>query len=147
MQVFEMDPAGARWAWVPLLFLLLTFAAVAGMIALTMRPPRFEVSAEGLRIRGNLYGRLIPAAQLRTSEAHVVDFEATPALRPKRRTNGASLGGRRAGWFRLQNGEKSLVFTTGGKRAAYIPTVDGYALLLGARDPDALLAALRAPQR
>jgi hypothetical protein len=103
----------------------------------------YEVSAAGLRVRGTLYGRLVPAASLATGAARRVDIAAEPALAPAVRTNGLGLPGYGAGWFRLAGGERALAFVTDRTRLAYVPTTVGYALLLSVDDPDGLVAALR----
>ncbi len=58
------------------------------------------------------------------------------------RTNGAGLPGYQAGWFRLQSGEKALVFVTDLERVVYVPTNEGYSLLLSVEEPDEFLDAL-----
>ncbi len=64
------------------------------------------------------------------------------ALCLKRRTMGTGLPGYGAGWFRLRNGEKALAYVTAPSRIAYVPTSDGYSLLLSLEAPDAFLRAL-----
>jgi hypothetical protein len=80
---------------------------------------------------------------LRPAEARRVDFAATPELEPQRRTMGTGLPGYRAGWFRLRNGERALLYLTDRSRAVYIPTAAGYGVLLSPADPDGFLAAVR----
>ena len=65
-------------------------------------------------------------------------------LQPKWRRIGTALPGYQAGWFRLRNGEKALLYLTDRTRAVYIPTTAGYSLLLSPADPDAYLSRLRA---
>jgi hypothetical protein len=55
---------------------------------------------------------------------------------------GTGLPGYRAGWFRLRNGEKALLYLTDANRAVYIPTTAGYGVLFSPVDPEAFLAAL-----
>lgn len=138
-----MAPGGGRFTWIVLAFVLVVFVIVIVTTVATMRTPRFEVSNDGLRIRGNVYGRLIPLSHLRLDAANVVELQTAQNLRPKWKTNGAALPGMKSGWFRLYSGEKALVFITSNTRAAYIPTTDGYSLLLAPNEPDALLQALR----
>jgi len=105
---------------------------------------RFEVSPEGLRIRGDLfYGRTIPRTELMLDQARVLDLTSTTDYKPVRRTNGTGMPGYSAGWFRLQNGEKALVFVGDWTRVAMIPVKEGYSLLLSVPDTDRFLAALR----
>lgn len=119
--------------------------ALSGTLILALsRTPIFEVSPDGLSISGNPFGRMIPASELRLDAAHLVDFATTPDLRPKWRTLGIGLPGFKAGWFRLYDGEKALVFLSGTKPAVYIPTTAGYSLLISPQDPTGLLSSLRA---
>lgn len=150
MDVFSIVPAASRMMWVLLgatgvvlvLVLGLLGAAVAGA-----RTARFEVSPAGLRLRGDVYGRLIPADQIRAVAARRVDFAASPELAPRWRTMGTGLPGYRAGWFRLRNGEKALLYLTDSSRAVYVPTTAGYSVLLSPSDPDKFLTSLAAVSR
>lgn len=129
-----------------LLFSLLILAPVLLILLYLLFAPRlvrFEVSPEGLRIRGEIYGRLIPAAELDLENARAVDLTADPDRRLGRRTNGIGLPGYASGWFRLKNGEKSLVFVTDKTRVAYIPTRQGYSVLLSVERPHEFLSILR----
>jgi hypothetical protein len=144
-EIFSIAPPVGRAMWLVLVIPGLIVAFVAGLLTMTVvssRTARFEISPEGLRLRGDLYGRLIPADQLRGTNARRVDFVANPDLRPQRRTMGTGLPGYRAGWFRLRNGEKALVYLTDSTRAVYVPTRAGYSVVLSPNDPDAFLAAL-----
>lgn len=48
-----------------------------------------------------------------------------------------------AGWFRLRGGEKALIYLTDRHSVLYVPTLDGYSLLLSSSEPERFLAALR----
>lgn len=140
MQIYEMaqyEFRGIVWVLVSLLLVL------AVLLVCVVQAPAFEASGDGLRIRGTLFGRTIPAAVLRLSEARVVDLRTTPALQPAWRLFGVGLPGYRAGWFRLGNKERALVFLGRSHRALYIPTTAGYALLIAPNDPDGCLGTLR----
>jgi hypothetical protein len=63
------------------------------------------------------------------------------------RTMGTSMPGYRAGWFRLRNGEKALLYLTDWSRVVYVPTTAGYGLLLSPSEPDQFLAAVHAVSR
>ena len=104
---------------------------------------RFEIRPDGLRLAGDLYGRVVPKAQLRVDLARRVDLGRDEALRPRWRRVGTGLPGYQAGWFRLRNGEKALLYLTDRSRAVYIPTTAGYSLLLSPADPDGFLSRLR----
>lgn len=107
------------------------------------RTSRFEVSPEGLRLRGDFYGWFIAARHLKIDAARRVDFATEPALTPRIRTMGTGLPGYSAGWFRLRNGEKALVYLTDRRHTVYVPTDDGYSVLVSPADPDGFLAAVR----
>ena len=145
MQIFAIAPADTRpfWIIVPV-FLILMAAVFALYLSLTgSRKSRFEVSSDGLRLRGDWYGRLIPASEIRTTEVRRVDLDQDPNLQPRVRTMGTALPGYRAGWFRLRNGEKALLYLTDGKRAVQVPTTNGYSVLLSPVDPEAFVTAMR----
>lgn len=144
MAEFPIAPAGSRYLWflIPILVILV---GVMAMLITTVRGSRsatFEVTSEGLRVRGDLYGRLIPRSELRLDQARRVDLARERALRPKWRTMGTALPGYQAGWFRLHSGEKALLYLTDRSKVVYIPTTDGYSLLLSPQDPDGFLAQL-----
>ena len=150
MQVFAIAPATVKGLYVVWTIVGLTLLiAIAAVFFATSgaRSSRFEVSSEGLRLRGDLWGRLIPTRDLRLDQARRVTIEKTSDLAPRWRTMGTGMPGYQAGWFRLKNGEKALVYLTDRSRAVYLPTTEGYSLLLSPADPDAFLTALGALRR
>jgi hypothetical protein len=144
-ETFMIAPAGSRPLWV-LIPAGLLMAAVICALLLSLygsRGARFEVSPAGLRLRGDFYGRFIPAGELRAADARRVDLAREPSLRLRFRTLGTGLPGYQAGWFRLAGGDKALVYLTDRSRAVHIPTRNGYSLILTPADPDRFLASLR----
>jgi hypothetical protein len=145
-QTFPIIPGQVRILWVALPALLLLLA-VFGTLAYSLsgaRNARFEVSPVGLRLRGDFYGRFILAGDLRLGGARAVNLrDEDPTLAPVRRTMGTATRGYQAGWFRLRDGQRALVYITDPSHVAYVPTANGYALLLSVADPDAFLASLR----
>ena len=108
MEVFTIAPADTKALWLIGLIPLLVLVLVAGVLGASItgaRTARFEVATDGLRLRGDWYGRFIPANQLVAAGARRVDLAKTPELLPGRRTMGTSLSGYQAGWFRLRNGD------------------------------------------
>jgi len=146
MQVFTIAPAGMKPLWVllPVALILVVVVSVLALSVWGARGARFELSESGLQLRGDLYGRLIPASSLRTDAARRVDLDANPGLRPRWRTLGTGLPGYQSGWFRLANGESALLYLTDRRKAVYVPTAFGYSLLISPDDPDAFVSALRA---
>ena len=143
---FPIAPATtpALWFLIPVGLLLAGAAVMLAVTALGPTRARYELSSDGLTLRGDVYGRHpIPIADLRTGEARIVDLEREPDLRPRLRTLGTALPGYRAGWFRLRNGDKALLSLTDTRRAVYLPTTRGFVLLLSPESPDRFLASLR----
>lgn len=142
--VYSIVPAGVR----PFYILVPAMALIAGGLALLAlagygsQRARFVLSDSGLAFRGDLYGRPLPWAALRVAEARVVDLTREAALAPRSRRVGTGLPGYAAGWFRLRNGQRALLYVT-TQRVLYVPTNAGYALLLSPTDPDGMLAELR----
>lgn len=145
MNIFPIAPAESRYLW----FLIPVFVVLLGAMALIATSVRgahaasFEIVPEGLRLRGDLYGRFIPKAQLRVDLARRVDLASNAELRPKWRRIGTGLPGYQAGWFRLRNGDKALLYLTDRTRAVYLPTTDGYSVLISPLDPDGFLVRLK----
>lgn len=144
-EVFHIVPAtsGPVIVFGILALVLLSLLLVIGLFAYASRHVNFEVSPEGLAIRGDLYGRKIPAGRLLMGEAKAVDLTADRDYALSWRTNGAGFPGYSSGWFRLGNGDKALVFVTDKRRVVYLPTREGYNLLLSVPDQEQFLAALR----
>lgn len=144
MQEFTIAPAGLKplWVLIPVLVILLVVLAIVGRSILGSRTATFQVSPDGLRLRGDFFGRLIPAASLRTADARRVDLGGDSPYRPRLRTMGTGLPGYQTGWFRLANGESALLFLTDRSKAVLVPTTLGYSVLISPADPDGFLAAL-----
>jgi hypothetical protein len=146
LETFPIVPAHSRSLWILVAFMVVLFAGIGGMLLATARgayASRFEVSDAGLRLRGDLYGRFIPAASIRGDAVRVVDLGLAPDLTPRRRTFGTAVGGYQSGWFRLGNGEKALIYLTDRSRVVYVPTTAGYSVLMSAHSPERLAERLR----
>jgi hypothetical protein len=131
---------------IPILILAIVTASAGVIMGGSMRGSRsttFELSDEGLRVRGDVYGRLVPLNELRVTEASRVDISRGP-FRLTMRRFGTALPGYRSGWFRLANGEKALVYVTDTRRVVHVPTTAGYSLLLSVAEADQFVDRLRA---
>lgn len=145
-QVFPVPPAtgrGAMWFLVGLIVFMLALALLFAWIAWSTRNSRAEVTPEGLALVGDLWGRTIPRERFDLDAARVLDLRAEPELQPRSRRMGSAIGGYASGWFRLRNGEKALLYLTDRRNVAYLPTHDGYSVLLSSHEPERLIAALR----
>ena len=147
METFPIVPSTSRGLWI-LVAVILVLLGIAGLfLFITARgatTSRFELSDAGLRLHGDLYGRMIPATALRGGATRIVDLANTHELQPRWRTMGTALPSYRAGWFRLRNGEKALLYLTDSRRAVYVPTTRGYSLLLSPQRPERFVERLRA---
>ena len=146
-QVFNIAPTTVRWVWlaVPSALVLVVLVVAVAVIMKSLsgaRSSTFEVSRAGLRIEGDIYGRLIPASELLTDSVQRVDI-SYGGLRPVSRVGGTSLPGYRSGWFQLSNGSKALLYVTDPEKVVYIPTRAGYSVLLSVADADRFVAELR----
>lgn len=145
MQVFTIAASSSRSLWIlaPAFTVLTISTLVLISVFWASKTARFEVSAEGLRLRGDFYGRVIPPEALVVENVRRVDFARSPELEPRRRTIGTGLPGYQAGWFRLANGEPALLYLTDRAKAVYVPTTNGYGLIVSPGDPEGFMAALR----
>jgi PH (Pleckstrin Homology) domain-containing protein len=143
--VFQITPASGNtfWMLVPIVILMVVLALVFVYFGYSSSHATFEVSPDGLRIHSAIYGRFVPAASLVTARAKEINLARDSDHRLTLKTNGIGLPGYRAGWFRLGNGEKALVFVTDTSHVVYVPTQDGYSLLLSPSQPEAFIASLR----
>lgn len=147
-QVFHITESASGFGWFTIIAVAVIVVVAGAMILAAYsiyggKHARFEVSTQGLHIHGGLYGRLIPLDHLNLDGARIVNLELEPQLKPSSRRNGTSMPGLKVGWFRLRNGEKGYCFLTDLSRVVYVPTIDGFSVLMSVDDPAALLDALR----
>jgi hypothetical protein len=148
-EVFTITPASTKplWFLAAILALLLLLLLLFIYIGYSSRWTRFEITADGLAVRGTLYGRAVPWSSLRADEARMVNLRESPDYQPTLRTNGVGLPGYQAGWFSLRGAGRGLLFVTDPTRVVAVPTSDGYTLLQSVREPDAFVGALRRAAR
>ncbi|HEY7396125.1 MAG TPA: PH domain-containing protein [Gemmatimonadaceae bacterium] len=147
-QIFHIAPTTVRWVWlaIPAVLVLVALTVAMAILLKSMsgaRSSTFEVSPEGLRIRGDIYGRLIPTGQLVADSARRVDI-STGDFRPVLRVGGTAVPGYRSGWFRLANGSRALLYVTDPAKVVLVPTRDDYSLLLSVTETDRFVAQVRA---
>lgn len=145
-ETFTIIPASSKvfLVLIPMAVLFVALLALFGYITYSSRHVQFEVDDDALHLRGDLYGRKISLSHLKLAEARVVNLNENDPLRPVLRKNGAGMPGYSSGWFRLRNGEEALLFVTDRKSVIYVPTSEGYSLLLSVIEPNQFLASLRA---
>jgi len=144
-EVFELAPTGSGVVW----FFSLLILFLAGLLSLFLflwwssSNSHFELNDNELSLHGDLWGRSIPIGSLRTDEARILDLQRDEGLRPARRTMGTGMPGYSSGWFKLKNGEKALLYVSNRSKSVYIPTTEGYSLLLSPKNPERFLRALQ----
>jgi hypothetical protein len=146
---FQIVPAssGPIWLAVGIGVFLFALLLLFGYMAYSSRNVEFVLSKDGLRIKRDLYGRLIPLSSIVFEKVRTLDLTRDSEFRMKWRTNGAGLPGYKAGWFKLRNGEKALAFVTDRRRVVYVPTRDGYSVLMSVPDPPRFQEACRQMQK
>ena len=118
---------------------LLSLIVAAIIIMYGLRTPQFSIDSDKLQIGNSFYGRTIAIADLQLDRARMIDLATSPELSPQWRTNGVALPGRKAGWFRLRNGQKALLFLTRQNRILYIPSNSDYVLMLSPDNAESFL--------
>lgn len=119
-------------------------AAIAAVIDRVLHRHRLRLDRDGLEVATTFYRRRLALAELALDQARVVDVDERTEFRPLLKTNGTSLPGFQSGWFRLRNRQRAFVARAGGSRLLWIPTTQGYGLLLQPAQPRALLDRLHA---
>lgn len=144
-QVFPIIPAQSSvyLILIPVLAILFIGGGVATWAAFASRHVKFEVSNDGITIRGDMYGRFVPKDKMVLKSARAIDLDHETSLKPKWRTNGTGYPGYKAGWFRLADDSKALVFITDPHHVVYVPTIDGSSLMMSVSNPDEFLATLK----
>ena len=145
--VFQITPAaGSTTAMLlGIAALTLSLAMLCTWLAWSASHLSVAIRDDTLQLRLPLYGRSIPVSHLDLPNARIADVDSAYSNRPTLRTNGIGLPGCAVGWFKLANGEKALTALTSRRRVLYVPTTEGYSLLLSIKAPEQLLAQLRAP--
>jgi hypothetical protein len=125
-----------------LLGLLGTMAIVVGlgfMMVWAVNRRSVELSESTLTIKAGFYTRTVQRQNLRVESGFVGSLFAQRSIAPRWRTNGIRVPGFQAGWHRLVNGDRALVLLTDPNTVTYLPTRDGFSLLIST---SALLPAL-----
>ena len=92
-----------------------------------------------------MYTKTINRGDIVQDGIKVVNMNEAGGPRLGIRTNGIALPGFQGGWFRLKGGGKVLTAITDRTKVVMIPTTLGYDVMVSAKAPDALVAALKRP--
>lgn len=125
--------------------LALTIVVMAYLL-LANKFTKFSLEDDSLHIKGTLYGKTIAIDSLDIDNAEIIDWsqDSHKDYRPIIRTNGIGLPYYQAGWFRLRNKQKALLFVTNRENVISIPSYDGYLLMLSVGNPSSFLESLKA---
>jgi hypothetical protein len=145
MDVFAISPASPRPLWFLAIICVLLAAVLIALAytAYSSRNSRVEIESDRIKLVGDFWGREIPVSLLNVSGARILDLIGNTEYSPKRRTFGTGLPGYASGWFRLRSGEKALVYLTKRRDVVYVPTFDGYSLLLSVEEPERFIETLQ----
>ena len=143
-KLFEIVPVPLSALWVILAAVLvcLLLTAFLSTLVFIARHVMFDVNTNGLLIKGGIYTRSIPKDSVLRGGIRILDLRVSPKYKIKRRLNGLGLKKLQLGWFRLENGEKALVFLSDSSDVVYIPTREGYALLISPLHPNRFIQAI-----
>ncbi|OGO07026.1 MAG: hypothetical protein A2Y92_01995 [Chloroflexi bacterium RBG_13_57_8] len=148
-KVFNIIPgtSGAiTFIWILSAVMVIILLGIIGLLAsfgYQARHLTITLNEQGLRISPGLYTRFIPKESIDTANIRVLDLAIDTQYRPRWRTNGAGLPGYNAGWFKLQNKEKALLFVTDKSSVVYIPTTDNYSVILSVINADEFAGLLQ----
>jgi hypothetical protein len=145
MEVFAISPASPKPLWfLAIICMILTLVLLAlAYTAYSSRNSRVEIENDRIKLIGDFWGREIPFKLLNVTDARILDLARNVEYSPKRRTLGTGMPGYASGWFRLRSGEKALVYLTRRHDVVYVPTSDGYSLLLSVEEPERFIGTLQ----
>jgi len=140
-KVFPITPASIR-AFSVIGIVIIPVILIMGLVAYSAINTRFEINDEGLHIKRAIYGRFIPKESIIVENSRNVNLNSDRELKPVRRTNGIGLPGYSEGWFKLANGERALLFVSNRANVIYLPTTEGYSVLLSTVNFEEFLESL-----
>ena len=122
---------------------LVFLSAVFCLQRFRMQRQRLLADAGGVDVTTGFIRRRLAWPQLHMDQARVLSLGERPEVKPVFKSRGLRLPGFRSGWYRTRTLRKQLVATAGGDRVLWLPTTQGYDLVLQPRNPQAALARLR----
>ncbi len=145
MDIFAITPASSKPLWIlaAICLLLLIVLAVLAFTAYSSRNSHIEMGSDRITLVGDFWGRAIPLRRLDVSNARIWDLTRESEFSPKRRTFGTGVPGYASGGFPLRGGEKALVNLAKRSEVVFVPTNDGYSLLLSVEEPAKFIEALQ----
>lgn len=108
-----------------------------------MRRRHIRLDNRELQITATLYTRKVAVEAIDLAQARVLNLDERTDLNPRFKTNGFSVPGFHAGYFRLRNLTKAFCLITDRTRVLSLPLRDGGLILLSPEKPRVLLDRLR----
>lgn len=144
MDIFIITPASPKPLWFLSVIGLILFIVLLALlfIAYASRNSKVELDNNTLKLSGDFWGREIKIDQLDVTSVRILNLYENKEFNPKWRTLGTGLPGYSSGWFRLRNGEKALVYLTQRNKVVYLPTSNGYSLMLSLDEPEKFIEKL-----
>jgi hypothetical protein len=148
-KVFGIIPASSGVMTFIWIFSIVMAAVIIGVVALLAtvgyqsKHATFTITDQGLKIGPGLYSRTIPKEIIDAGGVRVMDLNIEQNYQPRWRTNGASMPGYSAGWFKLKNDDKALLFVTDRSSVVYIPTTDNYSVMLSVQQATEMVEAIK----
>ena len=130
-------------AYSAMLAIALLLGPVWGVLDWALRRQHLALGKDGLTLTTSFYKRTLPLGSLKLDHARVITLDEHIDFKPRLKTNGTSLPGIKSGWFRLANGNKALVSIRSNGPLLWLPTGEGYDLLLEPVDAHQLIDHLR----
>jgi len=104
---------------------------------------KVELNKGGLVISRGVYGREVPSELIIKEGIKTVNLNIEREYQPIIKTSGVELPFYKEGWFRLRNGERALVYLTDLTKTVYIPTKNGYSIILSINEREKFLRLLK----
>ena len=130
--------------WVGFAFLSIT-GALIGIFIFHSRDTAIHITDTHLVLKAPIYGRTIPLTAIQRVGIKSLDLKDPGNFEYglKWRTNGLGLPRLNIGWFKLRSGEKAWCYVTDPSSVVYLPTTEGYAVMVSCSDRDAFMSSLR----
>jgi len=125
------------------MILVAVFLVICVGFVYSMKNTKIYVGDGFLTVKSLFYGRKIPLGEINLDGVKSLNLreERDKDYRALYRTNGIGLPGYLAGWMKLHNGHKALVYITDKTKVVLIPTKD-FDVLISTDDFDGIRNAL-----
>lgn len=122
---------------------VLVLFAIWSVTTIALKRHRLEIRGGTLDVIAGWHRDRLAAGDLQLEQARIGTLDEHPEWKPWLKSRGMALPGFRGGWFRTRGFQRVFACITDGERVLWIPTARKHAVLLQARQPQALLEHLR----